>query len=793
MTWLKRILIAIFLLLVIGLILGWFYVGSITPDYSESRALTGLNAETEVLYDTYGVPHIYAESNVDAYRTLGYVHAKDRLWQMELLRRIAPGRLSEILGPATVETDKFFRHMQISKTTDAAVARYKATTSDELRACVNAYLDGINSYVDSDETPIEFTVLGIDKTTFDIYDIHNIMGYMAFSFAMAHKTEPVVSHISERLGSTYLKALDIHVDTSTTMIKSHVSGDLAAQLSTTAHDVMYGLPHPALIGSNSWVLSGDLTASGEVIFANDPHIGFSQPSVWYEAHIETPELSFYGNHLAGYPFAVMGHTADWAVGLTMYENDDIDFYRERVDTQNRNTYYHNRQWKPIETAESTIVVKGGTDIHLTLRSTEHGPVVSDETMGFDSSEVVTMWWTFQQKEIDLLKSLYMINTAQKMEDVQAGAALISAPGLNVMYGDKAGNIAWWAAAHRPIRPDHVNSKLILNGTGEDDILGYYDFEENPMAINPPWGYVYSANNQSVRTGAENYPGYFLPEDRAQRIVQLIKAEDQWDVYKVKMMLLDQTNNNSADIAQHIATVLKAAGISDEGQQSLASWDGSYDDKSISPIIYVKMQLNLLKDIMIDELGEDMFTNFKKTHLAKRCYHKLFTDATHPWWDDTTTAAKESQQDIITRAYERSLSELKTQLGADLSLWRWSSLHTLEHVHTLGANEMLRPYFNVGPYEVTSSNEVINNLLFHLDEDGTYEVHGGPSCRRIVDFADVSGNSWSILPTGQSGRVKSAHYKDQADMYVAGEYRRKLINRADIEQAMTNRSVFRVSE
>ena len=318
MKWLKRIFIILVIILIIGLVIGWLYIGSITPNYNETRALDGLDSDTEVLYDNYGVPHIYADNNVDAYRTLGYVHAKDRLWQMELLRRIAPGRLSEILGPATVETDKFFRQLQINKTTDAAVTRYQETTSPELQACVDAYLAGVNSYVDSNEKPIEFTILGIDKTHFDVYDIHNIMGYMAFSFAMAHKTEPVVSHIADQLGSAYLNALDIHVDTTTTMIESHVSEALAKNISTKAHEILDGLPHPALIGSNSWVISGDRTASGAVIFANDPHIGFSQPSVWYEAHIETPDISIYGNHLAGYPFAVMGHTPDWSVGCLLY-------------------------------------------------------------------------------------------------------------------------------------------------------------------------------------------------------------------------------------------------------------------------------------------------------------------------------------------------------------------------------------------------------------------------------------------------------------------------------------------
>ncbi len=789
MKWIKRILILVAVLLALALLFGWIYVSRLEPDYSEYRALPALNADTEVLYDDYGIPHIYADNNPDAFHTLGYIHAKDRLWQMEVLRRIAPGRLSEIFGASTLGTDKFFRHMQLSQTTERAVEHYEATVSADAKAVVESYLAGINEYVKNGATPIEYQILGIEKTPFDIYDVHNVMGYMAFSFAMAHKTEPVVSYIASELGEDYLAALDIHVDTSTTQIQSYVAPDLTEALSMSIPKAMDGLPHPPLIGSNSWVISGDRTASGEVIFSNDPHIGFSQPAVWYEAHIETPELSLYGNYLAGYPLAQVGHTRHFSVGLTMYENDDIDFYKERTDPAHPDQYYHNGEWKDIETEMSTIKVKGGENIELKLRSTIHGPVMSDETKGLNSEELISMWWTYQHRDVDLIRATYQISTAKNMQDVQAAASLIAAPGLNVMYGDVEGNIAWWASAHRPIRPDHVNSKLILRGTGEDDVLGFYPFAENPMAINPPWGYVYSANNQSAREDQQNYPGYYLPEDRAERIVEILESDDQWTVDKTKEMLLDEKNPNSAKIAHHISDILATANVNDEGVKSLANWDGSYDDESPAPIIYIKMTLQLMKEMLIDELGIEKYKMLKETHLIKRSFYSLFTDGDHPWWDNVETSDKESQTDIILSAYQKSMSELESQLGNDLSSWRWSSVHTLEHGHALGQNETLRPYFNVGPFEITSSNEVINNMLFQLDDDGSYEVHGGPSCRRIVDFADVKGNSWSILPTGQSGRIMSPHYKDQAEMYAKGQYRRKLMDRADIEEVMTDKSVF----
>lgn len=800
MKYIKRITIALVIMLMLLLLGSWLYLKSISPDYNEERRLLGLNDETEVYYDTYGIPHIYANSDQDAYRTLGYIHAKDRLWQMELVRRIAPGRLSEILGTPTVKTDRFFRHLQLASTTAEAIKRYHKDVPEEIKTIVEAYIDGINEYVSSSDTPIEYKILGIEKTPFHLTDVYNVMAYMSFSFAIAHKTEPVVSYIESKYGASYLNDLDLPVDTSTELIPSYIRETELKELSLLFDEAIRGMPVPQLIGSNSWVLSPEKSTNGAVLFCNDPHIGFSQPSVWYEAHIETPTTSLYGNYLAGFPFAQVGHTPQHAIGLTMFENDDIDFYEERTDEAHPRQYYHNGEWKNMLSTTTTIDVKDQASIKLNLHSTIHGPIVTPEINAFDSTKMISMWWTYQHNPIELFEASYLLLRAKTPEEARQGAEKIAAPGLNVMYGDVEGNIAWWASAKLPIRPQHVNSKTILKGTGEDDILGYYDFSQNPQAINPPSGYVYSANNQSYQSKDLMHPGYYLSEDRARRIVQLLESQDKWSVDDAKAMLMDGKSINADEIA-HLFSDYIALTPTDqwpegirtgvqEIQDVLSDWDGTYDNSSVAPIFFTKMMFTTLQNMMQDELGEDMFNLYNGTHLMKRSNQKLLTNTNSKWWDDISTPEIESTADIIKRSFITSYTQLADQLGTDHEQWQWSQVHTLEHAHTLGSNETLRPFFNVGPLETIAGTETINNLMYRLQGDGTYEITGGPSCRRIIDFSDVANQSWSILPTGQSGRVMSPHYKDQAEMYVRGEFRKKLMDETVIKESVTNKSVFK---
>ncbi|MFY9216080.1 MAG: penicillin acylase family protein, partial [Flavobacteriaceae bacterium] len=309
----KRILVSIVLIAFLSLIIVVVVVQSMAPNYKGSKSLAGLSEEVQVYYDAYGVPHIYGQTEEDAFKSLGYVHAQDRLWQMEVLRRIGSGRLAELFGSDLIDTDRLFLTLGIDASSEKAVAQLD-TSSPEYKLSL-AYLEGVNKFVTDGATPVEFYLTGMEKTLFELKDIYNTLGYMSFSFAVAQRTDPLLSNIHHSLGSNYLNDLEIDFDPNTVSIPvfTAVEDQIAALLEK--------VPAPQFIGSNAWVIGAEKTKNGAVIFANDPHIGFAQPSVWFEAHIETPQYENYGYHLAGIPFPLLAHNRKMAYGLTMFEND----------------------------------------------------------------------------------------------------------------------------------------------------------------------------------------------------------------------------------------------------------------------------------------------------------------------------------------------------------------------------------------------------------------------------------------------------------------------------------------
>ena len=758
-----------------------FFINQHKPNYNESIALNGIQSQVNIHYDQYAIPHIYAEHPSDAYMALGYVHAKDRLWQMEILRRIAPGRLSEIFGEGVLETDRFFRVLGMAQQSKDESDRFMSESNNEIRSAVLSYIQGINHFIDNHSAPIEYKLIGFSPERFTLEDVYNVIGYMGFSFSVAHKTEPIVSYINDTYGADYLAILDLDIDSNSTVIAG-VKGEDFSDLSLHIGDIIENLPAPQLIGSNSWIIGPQKTQTGTVLFANDPHIGFAQPSVWYEAHLEAPGLSSYGNYVAGYPFPHIGNNRHHAIGLTMFENDDVDYYRERINGENPDLYRKENSWTSIDKRKEIIKVKGQEDVEMIVRSTHHGPIISDVVKHLNPDEAISMWWEYQKHPLQLLQASFLIANGQTLEEVRKGASMIHAPGLNVMYADIEGNYAWWASAKLPKRPDHVHSKMILDGaSGEDEVLGYYDFDENPQAVNPPWGFVYSANNQSVSADGLRPPGYYLPEDRAKRITYLLNQNDQWTIDDVKKMLLDVTSNNVTDIINSIENELTASAQSERDREilrELKTWDGNFGLQDIAPTLYTKLMYRVMYNMMYDELQERWET-FNGTFLMKRSTQKMIRDGDSPWWDKIGTDQVESRADIVSLSFREMVDELSDQLGNHHKDWRWGKVHTLEHKHSFDSNATLRKYFNVGPFPVPGSYEVINNLQYTISADGWYQTAAGPSSRRAIDMGNLESQNWNILPTGQSGNVLSPHYKDQAEMYVQGAFRRQLLNKEEI--------------
>ena len=773
-------------ILLLAIIVGSIiFIQTLKPDYKGTKKLSGLKDDVKVYYDPYGIPHIYAQNEEDALRALGYAHAQDRLWQMELLRRVAKGRLSEVFGKDLVGTDKFFLSLGIDDHSAKTVAELEK--DDKMVVLSQAYIDGINAFIEKGPTPVEFYLTGLAKEPFSLEDVYNAVGYMAFSFAMAHKTDPLLTNIRDQLGEEYVNDLAIDSDPSTVWIKNYkpdASDSLGTTITANVSKALEKLPIPQFVGSNSWVLSPEKTKNGKVILANDPHIGFAQPSVWYEAHVNAPGYEKYGYHLAGVPFPLLAHDRNLAYGLTMFENDDIDFYYEELNTKDSTKYKTESGWEELEYVTKTIKVKDAEDISFTYKKTRHGPILNDIAQQISGERPVAMSWIYTKLQNEVMHALYGISHALDIDGFRSALPKIHAPGLNVMYGDAKGNVAWWATARLYQMPDSLSTKFVLNGpSGMEEPLRYLDFSENPSAINPPWHYVYSANNQPDSIAGMLYPGYYLPENRALRIVQLLEAKDDWDMESVSEMILDVTSPVNTALIAELIKLIDVTQLNEEQLvivDALQNWDGNYSLESVNATFFHRSEYYVLKNTFEDELGPEQFKQLLETHMMKRHIAWGARMEKGIWWDDVQTEdVVETRNDIVMKSIADAWNSLVKDFGPDPSQWTWNKVHTLEHPHPIGQVESLRKFFNVGPFPVKGSREVINNMGFPYDSTGLYKVNSGPSTRRIIDFSDIE-NSMSILPTGQSGNPFSKHYEDQAKLYVEGKFRKMMLNKKEIE-------------
>jgi penicillin amidase len=760
-----------------------WYSQSKLPVRDGTLPLAGLQAPVSVRYDERGVPHIQAQNEADMYRALGFVHAQDRLFQMEMLRRLARGELAEVLGPKLVDTDRLFRTLGIREHAD----RYAKTLDHNSPAvkALQAYLEGINQFQDSRPAPVEFDMLGIDPRPFTLEDTVSVAGYMAYSFAAAFRTEPVLTYVRDQLGGDYLKVFDL---------AWHPGGAVAQNLSGADWQALNGLAHlsqqalveaglPQFEGSNAWAVAGSRTASGKPLLAGDPHIRFAVPAVWYEAQLGYPGFELYGHHQALNPYASLGHNRQFAWSLTMFQNDDLDLIAEKVNPDNANQVQINGQWVDLQSREETIQVKGGEPVKLTLRRSPHGPIINDALGANAGKTPIAMWWAFLETENPILEAFYQLNRADSLDKARAATAKIHSPGLNVIYANAGGDIGWWAAAKLPQRPAGVNPSFILDGSnGEADKPGYLPFAANPQEENPARGYIISANYQPASPTGVSIPGYYNLADRGERLNQRLAQPDvKWDTRNSQALQLDDGTGYGPRLLAPILADLRAAAANDEERglvEQLASWDGGHPLDSVAATLFNQLTFELANQAVRDELGDAFFDSLLQTRVLDVALPRLTADAGSVWWDKRGTTAVESRADTVKAAWQASLAHLRQSFGADSSHWAWGEGHTLTHEHPLGAQKPLNLLFNVGPFAAPGGHEVPNNLS-HRVGPAPWSVAYGPSTRRLIDMADAS-KGLGINPVGQSGVPFDQHYADQAEAYIGGRYEPMHFSEQDVQ-------------
>ena len=783
---LKILALLLAALILLGAAGGAWYIHGKQPQRSGSLSLTQLQAPVTVRYDERGVPHIRAENEPDLYRALGYVHAQDRLFQMELVRRLAQGELAEILGPKLAKTDQLFRTLGIREHAQTAAAKMDPQ-SPSSKALI-AYLDGVNQFQATHPAPIEFDLLGIRRRRFSPQDTFAVTGYQAYSFAATFSTEPALTYVRDKLGPDYLKVFDLDGHSQGVLQANPTSAvnargwEALNQVARISQQAIEAAGLARFEGSNAWAISGSRTASGKPVLAGDPHISIAAPAVWYEAHLSAPNFELYGHFQALNPNAMLGHNMQFGWSLTMFQNDDMDLIAEKTNPDNPKQIRYHDQWVNLQSREETILVKGEAPIQLTLRRSPHGPIITDAFAASLGTTPVAMWWAFLETENPFLDASYEFNRADTLAKMRAAASKLHAPGLNVVWANASGDIGWWAAAKLPIRPAGVNPNFILDGsTAEADKLGFADFSDNPHEENPARGYIVSANHEPVGKNGVPVPGYYNLADRARRLDEhLSDGSIKWDLKASQAVQLDNQTGYSRRVLEPLLPVLQTL-ITDPSEKALlerlARWNGKHAVNSVAATVYNQLLYELARGAMADEMGEVQFKNLLGTRALDSALPRLAADASSPWWDNRSTPAVESRADTLKVVWRATIDHLQATLGKDSAEWTWGRAHTLTHNHPLAAQKPLDRLFNTGPFAAPGGRELPNYLGGAIGP-APWAVVTGPSTRRVIDFADAS-KAMGINPLGQSGVLFDEHYRDQASTFITGGYLPQHLNEADV--------------
>lgn len=783
--------------------------------YSGEVKLNGISQEIKVYFDRYGIPHVYAQNEEDAYFALGYLQAQERLGQLELYRRLSTGRLAEIIGKKGIASDQMMRTIGITENARKSAKLLQNAPTSRFKKITLAYLAGVNEYVATGKTPLEFEILNISRKKFTLVDMYAVSGLLAFQLALGFRSELVLDKIRQKLGDEYLKDLESqfgspvtpgdekHLQKGSINKYHYLKGEspvspqlekykLRAESKITQgfKDLLNVMPGIGRwMGSNAWLLSGKKTRKNKVIFCNDTHLGVAQPGIWFEAHINFPQRNLYGYLAPLLPFFVVGHNNYTSFGNTSLLVDDLDFYREKYKPGSHYQILQDDKWVNLTLRQETIKVKGGQDVKLIVRSSRRGPIINDIVPGLTkSNNPVSMFWVYNKFPNKFVEFTYRLSNSRNLQEAKKAASINVAPSLNVMYGDKQGNIAWWASARLINRKPGVNSKFILDGSNsKNEPFGYYDFSQNPSSINPASGFITSANNQPDKVNGALYPGYYVAGVRKKRLSDIFKQDKKWSSTELKALFMDDTSPLFVKISQEVLTILQDDAVLVKSPnhvaavQMLKKWDGSHGTKEQAPVVFSRLLYYLIKHTMEDELGTKLFAELMPgggfmNEILSRTYPKLFFKQKSVWWNNVNTnERKESRKDIFALAFDQAIEELSKQYP-NTKDWRWGNLHQITYI-----NFTQDKRFTVGPFKMSGGMDVVNKFGFALSNNKVHNITDQPAQRMMVDFSDKENKSWGILPMGNSGHPRSIFYKDQAKMYNKGQLRRQLTNKWEIQR------------
>jgi penicillin amidase len=745
------------------------------PEYSGTIAIPSLHQTVTVSRDEYGVPHIRAANEYDLFFAQGYVHAQDRLWQMDLTRRAGEGRLSEILGPSTVKFDKMLKTVGFKRIAEQLERRLNPKSAEIL----NAYAAGVNAYIRTHKGryPIEFDMLNYEPEEWT--PVHSLMiaRLMAWELNISWHVDVVLGELVAALGEEKAsKIFPTYPENGPVIVNGPIDRQRLRPLQQFAavHNEFkqfFGTTGTH-IGSNSWAVGPKHSVSGRAMLANDPHLGLSLPAKWYENHLTGGAVNVAGVSLPGTPLVILGHNPRVAWGFTNVMADDADFFFERTDSLGGDTYLYKGEWKPIELINDTVWVKDSAYVPFVIRKTHHGPAVNEiyPLSSFASSDFITMQWTGFEMS-DELYALYLVNTSYNWQSFLNGVKEFTVPGQNFVYADIDNNIGYHPGVRLPKRAGSNPTLPFRGWTGEDEWQGFIPFEDLPSLFNPPEGFIATANNKTTDKVPYHIANLWEPPSRIQRIRELLQSKPLLDVSDFKRMQNDQYSHFAKDVVPFIVSAAASAPENDPAVtvavNYFRNWNYLLTKDDVPTTIFEVFFQKLNANIYADEMGDELYRQYiVLANVPYRVTLSLLNDTGSVWFDDVRTASVETRDEIVRKSLKEAIAELKGKLGADMKEWRWGRLHTLTLKHPFGDIEVLRSIFNIGPFEVGGSGTTVNNGEYRFT--APYQMTLGPSMRKIIDFADVNG-ALSVIPSGQSGQPMHDHYSDQTPLWKNGEY------------------------
>ena len=769
----KIIMLSLLSLIVIVVVIGLFIISGIkngaVPKYKGELTMAGLESEVTVFRDERGMPHIYAANEHDLYFAVGYVMAQERLWFMDLIRRVTTGRLSEVMGADLVETDKFLRCLEMT-------AKSKLVLSNEdpeILSYMQAYADGVNKYIADagKKLPPEFRILGYKPDPWKLEDIANIIGYMGWDLAKGNMTADLFYYqLVKKIGVE--KAIQIIPDFEAVssivfpgfIMEEKLLKDALSVISSL--DTLEALGIASFSGSNNWAVSGSRTSTGKPIMSNDMHLSFGSPGIWMQMHQVIPgKLNVTGVVVPGEPFVVAGHNEKIAWGMTNLMVDDIDLFAEKINPENPDQYYFNGEWKNMVVKKEIIKIKGGKVDSVLIKYSHRGPVIS----GFNNitDAALSMRWSGFDYS-DEVRSVCLLNRATGWDDFRDALKSFNSVSQNFVYADTEGNIGLNTGGGIAIRKG--NGSLVRNGeTDESDWKGYVPFEQLPFSFNPAIGYVSSANNRTVD---ESFP-YYISSDfalpyRINRIRQMLDEKAVFNMDDFKRMILDQHSDYAALLTPYILKIEEKENTLTSGEKialaTLKNWDLDMNASQVAPSVFEFFRPVFARNLLGDELG-DLYPSLFGT--AREYYiYRILKSGPDDWVDNVNTPGKEILDDIVLLSFKEAVSDLIQKYGEDQTKWTWGSIHKITIEHPLGSVKILDRLFNFNSdsYSVGGSNHTVSPYSYGAG----FKVNHGASERHIFNTADWD-ESYTITPTGASGVPASEFYLSHTKNYIEGKF------------------------